>query len=192
MSQVKAARAATIVMLGILASRLLGFVRERAVADIFGRSAATDAYYAAFAIPDLMYYLLIGGALSSAFIPVFTEYLAKGEEKEAWYVASTFINVAILVLLVLTGVGILFAPALAPLVAYRFHGEQLNLLVRLMRVMFPAVFFTALAGLQGGGHDAAVDVGDHEVVRRQLVVGDAAWLDHDEPLVSRDRARVAE
>lgn len=137
-------------MLGILASRLLGLVRERAVADIFGRSPATDAYYAAFSIPDLMYYLLIGGALSSAFIPVFTEYLAKGEEKEAWYVASSFINVAVLVLLGMTVTGILFAPVLAPVVAYGFRGEQLDLLVRLMRIMFPAVFFTALAGMQGG------------------------------------------
>lgn len=142
--------AATLVMLGILASRILGFVRERAVADLFGRTPATDAYWAAFSIPDLMYYLLIGGALSSAFIPVFTEYLAKEREKEAWYVASSFINGVVLLMLAFVAFGILFTPQLAPLVAYEFRGEQLELLIRLMRMMFPAVFFTALAGIGAG------------------------------------------
>lgn len=134
-------------MLGILASRILGFVRERAVADIFGRSPATDAYWAAFSIPDLMYYLLIGGALGSAFIPVFTEYLAREEEEEAWYVASSFINTVLLVMVGFVAIGMLFAPHLAPLVAYGFKGEQFRLLVFLMRLMFPAVFFTALSGI---------------------------------------------
>jgi putative peptidoglycan lipid II flippase len=139
--------AATFVMAGILASRILGFIRERAVADLFGRTPATDAYWAAFAIPDLMYYLLIGGALGSAFIPVFTGYLARGEEKEAWYVASSFINGVVLLMVGFVALGMLFAPLLAPVVAYEFRGEQLKLLVRLMRMMFPAVFFTALAGI---------------------------------------------
>ncbi|MGE5508579.1 MAG: murein biosynthesis integral membrane protein MurJ [Chitinophagales bacterium] len=142
-----AARAATLVMLGILASRILGFIRERAVADLFGRSPATDAYWAAFSIPDLMYYLLIGGALGSAFIPVFTEYLARDEENEAWYVASSFINTVVVVMIGFVVVGMLFAPQLAPLVAYEFKGKQFQLLVFLMRLMFPAVFFTALSGI---------------------------------------------
>lgn len=143
------ARAATLVMAGILASRLLGFIRERAVADLFGRSPATDAYWAAFAIPDLMYYLLIGGALGSAFIPVFTEYLAREQEEEAWRVASSFINGAVALMLGFVALGVVFAPHLAPLVAFEFRGEQLRLLVSLMRMMFPAVFFTALAGIGG-------------------------------------------
>lgn len=141
------ARAATLVMAGILASRILGFVRERAVADLFGRSLATDAYWAAFAIPDLMYYLLIGGALGSAFIPVFTEYLAREQEEEAWYVASSFINGVVLLMLLFVALGMAFAPQLAPLVAFEFRGEQFDLLVYLMRMMFPAVFFTALSGI---------------------------------------------
>ncbi|MGI6566283.1 MAG: lipid II flippase MurJ [Limnochordia bacterium] len=62
----------------IFVSRLLGFVRLRAASEVFGRTWHTDAFNAAFVIPDLMYYLLVGGALSSAFIPVFTSYLAKG------------------------------------------------------------------------------------------------------------------
>lgn len=107
-------RAATIVMAAILVSRILGFVRERAIAEVFGRTAATDAFFAAFALPDLMYQLLVGGALSSAFIPVFTQYLAKDQEKEAWYVASIFLNATFLLLLALMILGVIFAPVLAP------------------------------------------------------------------------------
>lgn len=137
-------------MAATLISRLLGFLRERAVADVFGRSAATDAYSAAFAIPDLMYFLLVGGALTAAFIPVFSGYLARGEEREGWAVASTFVNLTLLLLAGLTVAGMLLSPWLAPLVAYRFTGEQRELLVRLMRLTFPTVFFTAAAGLQTG------------------------------------------
>ena len=137
-------------MIGIFISRVLGLVRERAVAQVFGRTLETDAYFAAFAIPDLMYYLLVGGALSAAFIPVFTSYLAKDDEETAWHVASTFITVTVLLLLAFTIFGEIFAAKLAPLVAYDYSGSQLALLVRLMRIVFPAVLFTALAGLEMG------------------------------------------
>lgn len=140
-------RAAVVVMAAILASRILGFLRERAVAEVFGRTAATDAFFAAFALPDLMYQLLVGGALSSAFIPVFTQYLAKDEEKEAWHVASTFLNATFLILLAVMVLGVVFTPALAPFVGVGFTGENRELLILLMRATFPAVFFTALAGL---------------------------------------------
>ncbi|MGI6036742.1 MAG: murein biosynthesis integral membrane protein MurJ [Limnochordia bacterium] len=144
------ARNAGIMMTGIFVSRVLGFVRERAIAEVFGRTGETDAFFAAFAIPDLMYYILVGGALGAAFIPVFTSYLAQDREGEGWYVASTFINVTVILLISFTLLGMIFAPGLAPLVAYQFSGEQLELLVFLMRVMFPAVLFTALAGLTIG------------------------------------------
>ena len=140
-------KAATIVMLAILVSRILDFIRERAVAEVFGRTATTDVFFAAFALPDLMYQLLVGGALSSAFIPVFTQYLAKDDEKEAWYVASVFLNATFLLLLLIMVLGVIFTPQLAPLVGMGFSGEQRDLLILLMRVTFPAVFFTALAGL---------------------------------------------
>lgn len=144
------AKAASIVMLAILVSRILGFLRERAVAEVFGRTATTDVFFAAFALPDLMYQLLVGGALSSAFIPVFTQYLARDEEEEAWYVASVFLNFTVLALIVVMVLGVVFTPGLAPLVGIGFSGEQKELLVLLMRITFPAVFFTALSGLSMG------------------------------------------
>ncbi|WP_099192576.1 murein biosynthesis integral membrane protein MurJ [Tepidibacter mesophilus] len=138
------------VMLIMILSRLLGFVREVIMTNKFGRGIETDAFFAAFTIPDMMYYLLIGGALSSAFIPVFTSYLSKGEEEEAWKVASTFINITVVLLMVLSILGMTFAEYLVPLVAYNFKGEQLDLTIELTRFMFPAVTFTALAGLETG------------------------------------------
>ena len=97
-----------------------------------------------------MYYLLVGGALSAAFIPLFSEYLAKGEEEEGWKMASTFLNLTIILLAVFSLLGMVFARQLAPLQAYDMKEGKLELLVELTRMMFPAVFFTALAGLMGG------------------------------------------
>ena len=146
----RVARAAGIVMFAIFLSRVLGFVRERAIAAVFGRTGATDVFFAAFAIPDLMYQLLVGGVISSAFIPVFTQYLARDDEKQAWYVASSFINLVGILLVSFTLLGIVFAPIIAPLVGIGFAGEQRDLLISLMRITFPAVFFTALSGISMG------------------------------------------
>lgn len=148
------ARNAGIVMVLILISRLLGFIRERAIADVFGLTWETDAFRAAFNIPDLMYYLLVGGAISSAFIPVFSELLARDQERDAWRMAATFINLISMCLLALTVIGVVASPWLAPLVAPGFADEQLGLLIYLMRIMFPAVLFTALAGVGMGVHNS--------------------------------------
>lgn len=146
------ARAAGLVMVLILISRLLGLVRERAIAQVFGMNWQTDVFRNAFNIPDLMFFLLVAGGLNAAFIPVFTGYLARGEENEAWRVASTFFTATIGLLLLFAAVGAVLAPWLTPLVGYGFVGEQRTLLIHLMRVMFGAVFFTALAGFGMGVH----------------------------------------
>lgn len=139
-------------MLLILFSRFLGYVRERAIADVFGLNIETDIFRLAFNIPDLMYFLLIAGGLNAAFIPVFTSYLANDQEEEGWRLASTFFSLILALLLLMVVLGIAFAPSLSPLVAYSYRGEERALLVRLMRLMFPAVFFTALAGVGMGVH----------------------------------------
>jgi len=74
------AKDAGLVMLLILFSRFLGYVRERAIADVFGLNIETDIFRLAFNIPDLMYFLLIAGGLNAAFIPVFTSYLANDQD----------------------------------------------------------------------------------------------------------------
>ncbi len=146
----KVAKAAGIIMIAMFLSRILGFVREQAMTTQFGRTYVTDAYIAAFSIPDLLYNLLVGGALSSAFIPVFSSYLAQNKEDEGWEVASTVINIAVIGLTIGILLGEYFTPHLIPIVASKFHGEKLDLTIRLSRIMFPAVLFTGLNGLMMG------------------------------------------
>lgn len=145
----RAAKAAGMISMLFLVSRILGFIRENLSGRLFSRFE-TDSFFAAFIIPDIMYYLLVGGALSAAFIPIFTEYLAKGDEEEGWKVASTFINITVILLAVFTILGMTFAKGVALWEAPHFEGEKMLLLVKLTRIMFPAVCFTALAGLMGG------------------------------------------
>ncbi len=145
----RAAKAAGMISFLFLVSRILGFVRENLSGRLFNRFE-TDAFIAAFIIPDTMYYLLVGGALSAAFIPIFTEYLTKGEEEEGWKVASTFINITVLLLAIFTILGMTFAKGVALWEAPHFETDKMLLLVKLTRIMFPAVCFTALAGIMGG------------------------------------------
>ncbi|MGE5530272.1 MAG: murein biosynthesis integral membrane protein MurJ [Patescibacteria group bacterium] len=142
-------RAAGLIAALTMVSRILGFVRESLAGRLFTR-LETDAYFAAFAVPDFMYYLLVGGALSAAFIPVFTEYLAKGEEKEGWRAASTFMNTVTVLLIVLAGAGIIFAGPVGRLEAPAFQGAKLILVSQLTRIMFSSVAMLAMAGLLMG------------------------------------------
>ncbi len=93
-------------------SRVLGLVREAVIAGRFGTSQQTDSYIAAFRLPDTLFLLIVGGAVGSAFIPVFTELMGKGREKQAWQLASTLMNASV-VLLSLGGIVMaLVAPSL--------------------------------------------------------------------------------
>src|SRR3989338_2383377 len=82
------AGSAAIITIGFSFSRILGYARLKSLAYVFGSSYTTDAYMAVFNVIDLLYFLLAGGALSAAFIPVFTEYLVAKKEKEGWKTAS--------------------------------------------------------------------------------------------------------
>src|ERR1017187_7717303 len=81
-------QSAGIVAASVFLSRILGFFREWTIAHQVGSNAVTDAYYAAFTIPDVLNYLLAGGSLSITFLPVFLEYSSSRREKEAWHVFS--------------------------------------------------------------------------------------------------------
>ncbi|MDD2420645.1 MAG: murein biosynthesis integral membrane protein MurJ [Heliobacteriaceae bacterium] len=144
------ARAAGSIMLAMLISRLLGFVREAVIGAKFGQNEITDAYIAAFTLPDFLYFLLVGGALSAAFIPVFSSFVATNREEEGWVVASTFVNIMLFLLGCGIVLGEIFTPYLMPLVAYDFKGETLAQAIYLTRIMFPSVLFTGLAGLSMG------------------------------------------
>src|SRR5580700_654111 len=129
-----------IVMGGILLSRVLGFFREWTVAHQVGSNAMTDAYYAAFTLPDFLNYLVAGASLSATFIPVFAKYSAEGREDEGWWVFSTVMTFMGTLLLVLIVVGEIFAPQLAHLIAPGFAPAERERLIFLTRLMLPAQF----------------------------------------------------
>jgi putative peptidoglycan lipid II flippase len=128
-----------IVMATIIASRFLGLLRNWVLAHVVGANGHTDAYFAAFTLPNFLNYLVAGGALSLTFIPVFTKYVAEKREDEAWNVFSTVTTFMGLLLTGLVVVAEIFAPRLVPLAAAPgFQGNQRELLVMLTRIMLPA------------------------------------------------------
>jgi len=146
----KIARAAGFVMFATLIARILGFVREMVMYTWFGQSYATDAYNAAFSIPDLIYLLMVGGALSTAFIPVFSRYLANNEDDEAWQVASIVFNYSVLFSIILITFGVIYTRPLIMLLAPDLPPNYINLTVLLTRVMFVQTFFMVLNGISMG------------------------------------------
>lgn len=143
-------KAAGFLMAAQLISRILGFLRETLMAGFYGQSGVTDAYNTAFILPDLLYWLLVGGVLSAAFIPVFSEYIAKGNEDEGWRVASSIVNMIMLSLGVLTIIGLFFTPQFIHLVVPGFEPENKILATHLTRILLLQPLFMALSGLTMG------------------------------------------
>jgi len=143
-------KAAGFMMIATLLARLLGMARDMVLYSWFGQSHITDAYNAAFSIPDLIYMLLVGGALSSAFIPVFSSYLARNQEEEAWKVASIVFNYAMLLMLALIIAGEIFARPLMIMLVPKLPPEQIALAVTLTRVMLIQTVLMTLSGIALG------------------------------------------
>jgi putative peptidoglycan lipid II flippase len=143
------ARSAGIVSMAVMASRLLGLVREMVFAYFFGasRSFANDAYVIAFRIPNLLRDLFAEGALSSAFVTVFSDYLVTKDEKEAFRLSNLVATTLIVVLGILVVLGIIFAPQVVMAIAHGFEGDhaKFELTVRLTRIMMPFILLVALA-----------------------------------------------
>ncbi len=127
--------ASLILTVAALASRLLGWIRLLVIGSEFGASRELDAYFAAFRIPDAIFQLVVAGALSAALIPVFSSYKARGQDEEAWRLASSVINLVLIALVLISGVMAIFAPAFVPIVAPGFDAETTELTVRLTRIM---------------------------------------------------------
>jgi putative peptidoglycan lipid II flippase len=136
---------AVIFALATALSRILGLVRESVTAYFFGASGKINAFTVAFQVPNTMRNLLADSAVSSVFVPVFSELLEKGERKRAWRVASTLFW---LILLGLTGVTALFI-LLAPWIMSVFGqpGGDEALTVGLSRILFPTVVLLGLSGI---------------------------------------------
>lgn len=149
--------AAIIVAAASLASRFLGIFRDRILAGLFGAGDTLDMYYAAFRIPDLMFNLLVLGALSAGFIPVFTNLCKKNfftgsvsGSREAWHLANAIINIMGVALLALSVFFIIFTPQLTRLITPGFYGDKQLTTITLTRIMFLSPFFLAISSVLGG------------------------------------------
>jgi putative peptidoglycan lipid II flippase len=136
--------AATLLAASVLLSRVLGYAREALLAYRVGAGASTDAYYAAFQIPDLLNYLLAGGALSIAFLPLYTKHLAAGDDAGADHLLATVLGTLTAVAAVATALIWWFAEPLIALQFPRFDPAAQAMTVHLTRIVLPAqVLFIA-------------------------------------------------
>ncbi|MEI6915129.1 MAG: murein biosynthesis integral membrane protein MurJ [Armatimonadota bacterium] len=150
MSKGNFAKAAGIMVVAVFLSRILGLVRESVIAAQLGQGEMAGIYKMAFRLPDLLYFLIAGGALSSAFVPVFTEYLSTGREKEAWKIYSVIASVMGIVIGVFIVIGLIFTRQLVPLIAWGFNDAQLDQTAHLTRILLPAQWCFFIGGLTMG------------------------------------------
>lgn len=141
--------AAVILGAASLVSRILGLIRESIFAAKFGAGDVMDIYNAAFLLPDLVYNLLVLGALSAGFIPVFSSYLQKNRDFEAWYLANGLLNMIVISTVIIGGFLALLAPWLTPLTVPGFGPEKTALTINLSRLMFLSSVFLAASAVFG-------------------------------------------
>ncbi len=145
----KIAKYAGIVIAATIFCRILGLGREIVISNKFGAGIETDAFFIAFMIPNLLRSFLGEGALNTAFIPIFTEYLTNHDRKKAEYFANNILNILILILIIVVVLGIWAAPLLINVIAIGFKSDiyKYELAVNLTRTMFPYIGFVAVAAL---------------------------------------------
>jgi putative peptidoglycan lipid II flippase len=156
--QQSVARSAGIVSIAVMFSRVFGLIRETIFARYFGAGFLYDAFIVGFRIPNLLRDLFAEGALSAAFVKVFTDYQLKNSEAEAWRLASLVFNALAVVLSVVAAAGVLLSPLLVKAITYNYLGdpnhyyppEKAALATTLMQIMFPFILLVALAALAMG------------------------------------------
>jgi putative peptidoglycan lipid II flippase len=139
--------ATVLLMTAMVLSRIVGYLREAYTAWAFGAGPTTDAYIAAFQIPDFLAYLVAGGTISITFVSIYTRFLAEKREEDAQKTFSVIITVMTLVL----GMGVLlaeiFAPQITRLMFHNFKPDQLDLCVHLTRILLPAQILFYVGGV---------------------------------------------
>lgn len=142
--------ATTMLMVTLFLSNVLGFLRDRFLAQKIP-SAEVDMYFNAFRLPDLVFNILILGAVTTAFIPVFTDYLfKKGKDEEAWRLANTIINLAALLLVGSLIVLYLLMPQIMPLISPFKEPERVEQTIVLARLLIFQPFIFGLSYIAGG------------------------------------------
>ena len=150
------AAAALIIAAASFGSRLLGVFRDRILASQFGAGNVLDVYYAAFRVPDFMYNLLIVGALSAGFIPVFIAVRQRNPEATLdnpdghWYLVNSFFTVSIIAISVLAGILALTIGYLAPVITPGFEPDKVAEVARLSRIMLLSPLLLGMSAIVGG------------------------------------------
>jgi putative peptidoglycan lipid II flippase len=140
--------AALIVGAGFLLSKITGILDDLLLAKMIGAGSELDAYYAAFGLPDLLFTLIAGGALASAFIPIFSTYLSRDDRAGAWKLASAVINTAFVASLIASIVLAILAPWIVTQTVGRgFTVEQQQLAANLMRVILIGTVVFSISGI---------------------------------------------
>ncbi len=140
--------AAMILAVASFASRVIGVLRDRLFAHLFGAGDMLDIYYASFRIPDLIYNLIIVGAVSAGFIPVFAALYNKNKE-DAWRVTSSVMNILGITLIALCGALAIATPKLAPYLVPGFSGAKLSATIQLTRILFLSPMLLGLSSVVG-------------------------------------------
>jgi putative peptidoglycan lipid II flippase len=147
-------RAASIVMAAYILTTLVGIVRGSVISHAFGTSLELDAYNAANRVTELLFNLTAGGALGSAFIPMFTGMLTRKDTQSAWKLASGVINALLLILIGVSALMWLFAPVIVDKILFALvtnaNPAMLGLTVTLLRTMLPTVIIFGVSGLVMG------------------------------------------
>jgi len=143
-------KAAGIVGLAVMCSRVLGLVREQIFAGLFGGGRAMDAFTVAFRTPNLLRDMFAEGALSTAFVTTFTKKISTEGEESAWKLASKVATLTVVFLSIITVLGIAIAPWLVKFFAPGFDAEKAALTVLLARIMYPFILLVSLAALAMG------------------------------------------
>ncbi|WP_321283881.1 murein biosynthesis integral membrane protein MurJ [uncultured Vibrio sp.] len=148
----KIARSAGAVSIAVMCSRVLGLIREQVFAGMFGAGFAYDAFVVAFRIPNLLRDLFAEGALSAAFVTVFTEYTTNRGAEATWKLAGNVLVFFTLLISALTLIGLYWAEPIVSLLAPDFAqiAGKAELTVRLTRIMFPFLLFVSLAAVVMG------------------------------------------
>ena len=145
------ARAAGVVMIGFVLSSLTGLLRQVMIANVYGTEGIIDAFYAATVLPDALFALVAGGALSSAFIPTFTGFLAKNDKEGAWTLASAIGNLVFIVLTILSALAWVYAQELVEtFIAPEFTLEQQILTAEMLRILLLSQIILGISGLLMG------------------------------------------
>jgi len=142
------ARFTALIGSGTMLSRVLGLLRDIVIAYLYPKPVS-DAFFVAFRLPNMLRELLAEGAMNAGFVPVFSDYLARKSRQETEQLVAVSIGVAVAVLMVVSALGVVFAPLLIRLITLEFGpaDEQLLLAIRLTRILFPYILLIGVASL---------------------------------------------